>query len=183
MYLLGPVKPHVQAAAEEIGSKFGVTTIHGFGQRDNASDHPLGLALDFMVYTDKAKGDAVAEYVIANWDRLGVKYLIWYQRIKNSATSPWETMANRGSKTANHIDHPHVSFKTKAGSGPVNDIGMPNLPGAGAMDAATDALGKLGNALSFLTDSKNWLRMVFMWGGAWLLIMGIVILGRQNSGP
>ena len=30
------------------GPRYGVKTIHGWGTRSNASDHPKGLALDFM---------------------------------------------------------------------------------------------------------------------------------------
>jgi hypothetical protein len=105
---VGAVKPHVKAAAEEIGGKFGISTIHGIGERSGASDHPLGLALDFMVGTDKARGDNVTAYAIDNRARLRVKYVIWQQRIWQAGV--WKGMADRGSKTANHYDHVHVSF-------------------------------------------------------------------------
>jgi hypothetical protein len=105
---LGAVKPHVKAAAYEIGHKFDIAIIYGIGARTGVSDHPLGLALDFMVDNDQATGDQVADYVKQNWQRLGVKYEIWWQRIDNGGG--WEAMEDRGSRTENHMDHVHVSF-------------------------------------------------------------------------
>ncbi len=64
-----------------------------------------------MVYTDQAKGDAVAQYVIDNAARLGVETVIWRQRIAGPWTGwAWRAMEDRGSATANHMDHPHVAF-------------------------------------------------------------------------
>src|SRR5215207_5953912 len=106
---LGAVKPHVRAAALEIGNKFDIAIIHGIGARTGISDHPLGLALDFMVGSDQATGDQIADFIKQNWQRLGVKYEIWRQRIDDGGG--WEAMENRGSTTANHFDHVHVSFE------------------------------------------------------------------------
>lgn len=106
---LGAVKPHVRDAAEEVGGKFSVTTVYGVGQRDRKSDHPLGLALDFMTYRDKRKGDGIADYMIDNASRMKVKYLIWQQRIWYPRRG-WVRMSDRGSITANHYDHVHASF-------------------------------------------------------------------------
>ncbi|MCV7097646.1 hypothetical protein H7H99_21600, partial [Mycobacterium kubicae] len=39
---------------------------------------------------------------------LGVTYVIWQQRYNDG--NGWSTMENRGSPTANHMDHVHVSF-------------------------------------------------------------------------
>ncbi|MFP5369956.1 MAG: hypothetical protein ACLGI3_04315 [Actinomycetes bacterium] len=64
-----------------------------------------------MVYTDRAKGDAIAQYVIDNAARLGVENVIWRQRIAGPWTGwRWQAMEDRGSATANHMDHPHVAF-------------------------------------------------------------------------
>ncbi len=107
-YNLGPVKPHVRAAAEELGSRFGIRIIYGVAKRSNKSDHPLGLALDYMCNT--AQGDALAEFAYNNAGRLRVKYIIWKQRIRNPGGG-WRGMANRGNATANHFDHVHISFQ------------------------------------------------------------------------
>jgi hypothetical protein len=107
-YDVGPVKSHVQAAADEIGTKFGVSSIGGVSHRSGASDHPLGLALDFMV--GRSVGDAIADFVYQHRERLSVKYMIWRQRINALDGRGWRWMEDRGGTTANHYDHVHVSF-------------------------------------------------------------------------
>lgn len=114
-YDLGRTHADVEAAACEIGRKFSVKTIYGHrntGSR-NCDSHQNGRAIDVMVYRDKAKGDAIGKYVMDNHQRLRVSYIIWYQRIwsPSRASEGWRYMANRGSDTANHKDHPHISFK------------------------------------------------------------------------
>jgi hypothetical protein len=97
---------HVRPVVAEIVSTFGVSTVltrpgHSPTQQ---------LAADFMVYSDSAKGNAVAQYVIDNAARLNVDYVIWQQRIYMIGGSGWQAMEDRGSPTANHMDHVHVSF-------------------------------------------------------------------------
>jgi hypothetical protein len=110
---LGPVKPFVRTAAEFLGCTFGKPTVLGVAGRSNASDHPKGRALDFMV--DRATGDQLAACALRNREELGVSYVIWRQRIDTG--SGFRPMADRGSPTANHFDHVHVSFEPGAGSG------------------------------------------------------------------
>ena len=85
----------------------------GVAGRSNASDHPKGRALDFMV--DRATGDQLAACALRNREELGVSYVIWRQRIDTG--SGFRPMADRGSPTANHFDHVHVSFEPGAGTG------------------------------------------------------------------
>lgn len=112
-YSLPGVKPWVLEAADEIGGKFGIKSIGGVGSRPNPSDHPGGLALDFM--TQGSIGSALARYVMENAKRLGVKYIIWQQHIWSlaRASEGWRLMGDRGSPTANHMDHVHVSFNSR----------------------------------------------------------------------
>jgi len=110
---LGAVKPFVRTAAEFLGCANGSPTVLGVAGRSNASDHPKGRALDFMV--DRATGDRLAACAIRNREELGVSYVIWRQRIDTG--SGFRAMADRGSPTANHFDHVHVSFKPGAGTG------------------------------------------------------------------
>lgn len=178
-YALGAVKPWVQAAAEEVGSKYSVATIYGVGQRSGPSDHPKGLALDFMVGTDEAKGDAIAAYIIANWDRLGVSYLIWKQRIKSSKTGPWVPMEDRGGVTENHFDHDHVSFNNRqpTGGGPIVDVL------AGASSSGTGAVGGSGSVssvLGWMGDGANWTRVLLVILGGILCFMAATLLIRGS---
>lgn len=107
-YKLGPVTKQLQSAADEVGNKFAIQTIGGWRASDPYPDHPSGHAADFMVGDDKAKGDAVAAYLMANAQRLNVKYIIWYQRSWTPGRG-WKNMADRGSPTQNHKDHVHLT--------------------------------------------------------------------------
>ncbi|MFP5369820.1 MAG: hypothetical protein ACLGI3_03610, partial [Actinomycetes bacterium] len=111
----GPVRPQAQAAANMVVSNVpGAGRLTIGGTRASAADpggHPSGLALDYMVGSNAALGDAITEYHIANWDELGVDYIIWQQRMLSSPNGSWKTMENRGSATANHMDHPHVNYR------------------------------------------------------------------------
>jgi hypothetical protein len=98
--------PHVRPVVAEVAQAHGVSTVltrpgHSPTQQ---------LAADFMVYSDGAKGDAVAQFVIDNAARFNVDYVIWKQRIHIIGGSGWTPMEDRGSPTANHMDHVHVSF-------------------------------------------------------------------------
>ncbi|KAL1958109.1 hypothetical protein VTO42DRAFT_5149 [Malbranchea cinnamomea] len=80
-------------------------------------EHGKGLALDFMVGPYNPKGQELAEYVMDNYKRFNVMYIIWGQKIWNPSRDgdpkPWEQwrqMEDRGDVTNNHWDHPHVSF-------------------------------------------------------------------------
>jgi hypothetical protein len=110
----GSVKPQVQAAANTVVSNVpGADGITLGGTRASAADpggHPSGLALDYMVMTDAALGDAIVAYHRAHWDELGVDYLIWQQRMLSSPNGSWSTMEDRGGTTANHYDHVHVNY-------------------------------------------------------------------------
>ncbi|MGY2084373.1 LysM peptidoglycan-binding domain-containing protein [Blastococcus sp. SYSU DS0539] len=98
---------HVRPAVQEVAEQFGVSTVL---TRPGHSP-TAGRAADFMVYADAAKGDAVAQYAIDNAGRFGVDYVIWQQRIAGPWTGwTWQAMEDRGSATANHMDHPHVAF-------------------------------------------------------------------------
>ena len=73
--------------------------------------HGTGQALDVMVGTDAGLGQAVADYVQANASTLGVSEIIWAQQIwtVDLSSQGWRPMEDRGSVTANHYDHVHVS--------------------------------------------------------------------------
>ncbi|GAB3449759.1 hypothetical protein GCM10027517_36360 [Phycicoccus ginsengisoli] len=83
--------------------------IHSYGGfRAGDMDHGTGNAVDAMVGS-RAQGDAVAAYVMQHAGELNVKYIIWYQRIWYPSSGTWKAMSDRGSPTANHMDHVHVS--------------------------------------------------------------------------
>lgn len=79
------------------------------GLRGGGGNHGSGRALDIMV--SGGTGDQVAAFVRANASALGVSEVIWSQRIWTVQRSGegWRWMSDRGSATANHYDHVHVS--------------------------------------------------------------------------
>lgn len=107
---LGAVKPWVRYAAEQLSTWFNIPNVGGVGSRSRTSDHPGGLALDFM--TSDEHGTRLAEYLRENARSMGVTYVIWRQRIWSVARSGegWRQMEDRGGATENHMDHVHVSF-------------------------------------------------------------------------
>ena len=87
------VKPQAKAACQQIMAAVpGVTVVGGLGLRPGnpTSCHPLGLALDFMTYQDKALGDRLYDYIYAHKQELGVTTLLW--------------------RVARHWDHVHASL-------------------------------------------------------------------------
>jgi hypothetical protein len=100
--------PNGRAAYRAVCAEFPEVSSYGGRRADPGSDHNSGNAVDIMI--TGATGDRIAEYLIANRDKLNVKYVIWEQKIYASYTG-WSgrPMEDRGSVTANHYDHVHVS--------------------------------------------------------------------------
>ncbi len=84
-------------------------SVSSWGGRSGSGDHGAGLALDIM--TSGSTGDAIAAFVREHAGELGVSYVIWSQQIwtVERSSEGWRPMADRGSTTANHYDHVHVS--------------------------------------------------------------------------
>lgn len=104
------------AVRAEILAAFPRITEVGGVRPDSLPDHPSGHALDFMIPSPTsasgiALGNAIAAHLQNSAGRLGVSYVIWRQRIWNVSRSRegWRDMADRGSATANHMDHVHVT--------------------------------------------------------------------------
>ena len=106
---------HVARSGHHLAGRFGVSvgSILGRAPRSGRSFHPGGRALDFMV--DRETGDRLAEYALRNRDELGIIQVIWRQRI-NYGTG-WTRMDDRGSSTANHMNHVHLSFGARSPAG------------------------------------------------------------------
>jgi murein DD-endopeptidase MepM/ murein hydrolase activator NlpD len=156
-YNLGPVRPQTTALANTLGPMFGIETIGGYRVDRESSDHPDGLALDFMVYRDRATGQQLAEYAQQHADDLGIQYIIWYQRIWNidRPDEGWRGMEDRGSPTANHIDHVHISLRADAS--PVGgDAGVAGCPTGTSGAAPVSGDGWTAPAAGPVTDGYGW---------------------------
>ena len=106
------LSPEVAAYKEEIGEAYNVSD-YSLYRAGDPGDHGRGKAVDFMVYDDTDKGDAIADQAVYDMQSGAedISYVIWKQRINGDWTNyQWEAMEDRGSITANHYDHVHVSF-------------------------------------------------------------------------
>jgi uncharacterized protein YraI len=85
-----------------------VSSFGGYRPGD-PGDHGSGRAVDIMVSGNP--GWDIARYVQAHARELYVTYVIYEQHIwlAGNPTSQWRLMEDRGSRTANHYDHVHVS--------------------------------------------------------------------------
>jgi uncharacterized protein YraI len=85
-----------------------VSSFGGYRAGD-PGDHGSGRAVDIMV--SGQPGWDIARYVQTHARELHVTYVIYQQKIwlAGNPTSQWRTMEDRGSRTANHYDHVHVS--------------------------------------------------------------------------
>lgn len=108
--------PNALRALNAIRKEFPEITTIGGVRPDSLPDHPSGLALDFMIpdptsATGEALGNDIASYLREHASDLGVEYVIWQQEIWNVRRDAegWRSMADRGSVTANHRDHVHVT--------------------------------------------------------------------------
>jgi hypothetical protein len=77
--------------------------------RGGGGDHGSGRAVDIMV--SGARGWEIANFIRENYVALGVSYIIYSQSIWSveRGGEGWRGMSSRGSATANHYDHVHVS--------------------------------------------------------------------------
>jgi hypothetical protein len=84
--------------------------ITSYGGWDAHGEHSSGKALDIMT-SDVALGTAIAEFLQQHAAELHLFDVIWRQRIwtPERAAEGWRSMPDRGSATANHYDHVHVS--------------------------------------------------------------------------
>ena len=87
------------------------------GRTGSGGEHSSGQALDIMI-SSSSVGQAIATYVRANAKALGVSEVIWAQKIWTVQRSGegWRSMSDRGSPTANHYDHVHVTVYGSSGT-------------------------------------------------------------------
>lgn len=197
-YHLGDVKPWVSNVANILGPKFGIRSIGGWRAHGSVpgSDHPKGLALDMMT-NSKAVGDRLAEYSVANYKALGIKYVIWYRRIWTPSKG-WHDYDG----PSDHTDHVHLSFNSRPGTGKLGDIGsaiggllgsgkdaLSNNPLTAGLKGVADELKGIGSSLAavgkmaeLITSAflpNNIVRGVAGLAGTLFILIGIYFLSRE----
>jgi hypothetical protein len=92
--------------------------VTAFGGRRSSNDfHGSGRAVDNMI-SNSTVGWEIARWVRAHAKQLGVSEVIYSQKIwtVQRGSEGWRGMSNRGSRTANHYDHVHVSVYGSRGT-------------------------------------------------------------------
>ena len=103
---VGGMTPNAIAVINAVKAEFPGSGPFGGYRPGDPLDHGTGHAVDIMCGT--TEGNEIAAFLQANAGELNIKYLIWRQRIWYPGGS-WQGMEDRGSATANHYDHVHVS--------------------------------------------------------------------------
>jgi hypothetical protein len=101
------VSPNVAKVHAAVCGAFPEISVYGTFRGDG--EHAQGIAVDIMVSGDR--GWQVANFVREHYQELGVSYVIYSQRIWSleRGGEGWRPMSDRGSATANHYDHVHVT--------------------------------------------------------------------------
>lgn len=101
------VSENIKKVHAAVCAEFPEITVYGTFRSDG--EHSQGLAVDIMVSGDR--GWQVADFVREYYAELGVSYVIYSQNIWSveRAGEGWRPMEDRGSTTANHYDHVHVT--------------------------------------------------------------------------
>ena len=87
------------------------------GRRASGGFHGTGQAVDVMIASSSVGWD-IANWTRANASKLGVSEVIYSQKIwtVQRSSDGWRSMSDRGSATANHYDHVHVSVYGNRGT-------------------------------------------------------------------
>lgn len=132
----GALVPRAAAVKSMLQQAFPGLDIGGWQPPDKFGEHSSGEALDIMVGGNKALGDQINQYLLANAGALGLQYDLWQQQTWKPGQAP-TMMENRGSGTQNHMDHVHARFQPGPLTG--GDGGgswFPAAPGATGAGAA-----------------------------------------------
>jgi hypothetical protein len=113
------ITPRMRLVKDAIDRRFGPFPDIGCYRPEASGEHPLGRACDFMLSTGGvmpsapwfSRGYEIAKWAQAHAAQLGIMYIIYRQRIWDirMASAGWVLMPDRGSITANHYDHVHIS--------------------------------------------------------------------------
>ncbi len=102
------LRPEAMVVYRAVMSRWAVKNVGGW-RAQSLSVHQYGRAIDFMTYSNTSQGNAIAKFLVAHAKEFGVDHIIYRQKIWTPYKPVWRHMANRGSATANHMDHVHVA--------------------------------------------------------------------------
>ena len=116
----GCITPRMLHAYQEVRIA-GFTHYTACFRQESSGEHPKGRACDFSANAttfvnaratgaDKAYGDKLAGWLIANTSRLGVLYVIWYKQIWLPGQG-WRSYTGDGTPAGDHYNHVHLSVQ------------------------------------------------------------------------
>ena len=106
------LQPNTIRVHRAICARFPQVSAYGGVRADALPEHPSGRALDAMI-SNPDTGWQIAKFVRANASALGVTEVIYAQQIWTTQRGGegWRSMPDRGSASANHFDHVHVTVR------------------------------------------------------------------------
>lgn len=104
------ITANARAVYQAVCAKYPSVSSFG-GYRPSADAHGAGRAVDIMI--SGSTGWDIANWLRANASRFGITEVIYSQQIWTTqrAGEGWRSMSDRGSATANHYDHVHVTVR------------------------------------------------------------------------
>jgi hypothetical protein len=114
----GRITPRTLHSLQQ-AQKAGFTRFVGCFRPGDRLEHPKGRACDFSAQTrgfggdatgdDRNYGDRLAGYFVANAERLGVLYVIWYRLVWTPAAKWHRYSSAGGDPSSDHTNHVHLS--------------------------------------------------------------------------
>ena len=108
--------PAVVELAQDLTAVFGPLQFSSMRPNDPSPEHARGLALDVMVPgwgtpAGQKLGDRIALWVSDHAPDYRVSYTVWRQHYQPFPANVYQAalMEDRGSPTANHLDHLHIT--------------------------------------------------------------------------
>ena len=102
--------------AQDLTNRFGPLQFSSVRAGDPLPEHARGLALDVMIPgwdtpAGQQLGDEIAAWIAEHAGDYRVSYTLWRQHYQPFPTSKYQAamMEDRGSPTANHLDHLHIT--------------------------------------------------------------------------
>jgi uncharacterized protein YgiM (DUF1202 family) len=114
------LKPNALKVVAAVRENWPQIKVFGGVHADPLPDHPSGRALDLMLPGYKSAAGKKLGHDMSRWlqkrhSELGINYIIYDQHIWNVQRDKegWRPMAGRGSDSANHKNHVHVTVLAK----------------------------------------------------------------------
>lgn len=105
----GPVTAHAQSCVDALQTDMPHVT--SFGTYEGHQPTKQRAVDIFHAVSDTRTSREITDWLVSRIKTYGIDYIISRRLIFNPEVSPaWRTMPDRGSPTANHEDHVHVSF-------------------------------------------------------------------------